>query len=156
MEFSAGSVKDLAGNNYAGTSSYNFTTAALSVVPVAATAPTTAPAVPTALPGNVRSLYGDGYTTVTGTDTPNWRQGTLVTAETYADNNVLKLANFNYQGIVTAAALDVSSYTNLHIDFWSATATTIEVKLVSLLPTKESSLYIPVSAGEWTSKDIAM
>ena len=154
VEFSAGSVKDLAGNNYAGTSSYNFTTA--SVVPVAATAPTTAPAVPTALPGNVRSLYGDGYTTVTGTDTPNWRQGTLVTAETYADNNVLKLANFNYQGIVTAAALDVSSYTNLHIDFWSATATTIEVKLVSLLPTKETSLYIPVFAGEGPSKDIAM
>ena len=157
VEFSAGSVKDLVGNNYAGTSSYNFTTAALSVVPVAATVPTTAPAVPTALPGNVRSLYGDGYTTVTGTDTPNWRQGTLVTAETYAGNNVLKLANFNYQGLVTAAALDVSTYTNLHIDFWSATATTIEVKLVSLLPTtKETSLYIPVSAGEWTSKDIAM
>jgi hypothetical protein len=157
VEFSAGSVKDLVGNNYAGTSSYNFTTAALSVVPGAATVPTTAPAVPTALPGNVRSLYGDGYTTVTGTDTPNWRQGTLVTAETYAGNNVLKLANFNYQGLVTAAALDVSTYTNLHIDFWSATATTIEVKLVSLLPTtKETSLYIPVSAGEWTSKDIAM
>jgi hypothetical protein len=122
----------------------------------AAAVPTTAPAAPTALAANVQSLYGDGYTTVTGTDTPNWGQSTVVSASTFAGNNVLKLANFSYQGVVTAAPLDVSSHTSLHIDFWSETATTIEVKLVSLNPTKETSVFIPVSGGTWTSKDIAM
>ena len=121
-----------------------------------ASVPTTAPAVPTVLAANVASLYGDGYTTITGTDTPNWGQSTAVSAQTYASNNVLKLSNFSYQGVVTAAAQDVSTYTNLHIDFWSETATTIEVKLVSLSPTLETSLFIPVNAGTWTSKDILM
>jgi hypothetical protein len=118
--------------------------------------PTTAPAVPTAATANVQSLYGDGYTTVTGTDTPNWGQSTAVSAQTYASNNVLKLSTFSYQGVVTAAALDVSSHTSLHIDFWSETATTIEVKLVSLSPTLETSVFVPVAAGTWTSKDIPM
>ena len=118
--------------------------------------PTTAPAVPTAAIANVKSLYGDGYTTVAGTDTPNWGQSTVVSAQTYAGNNVLKLATFSYQGVVTAAALDVSSHTSLHIDFWSETATTIEVKLVSLSPTLETSVFVPVAAGAWTSKDIPM
>ena len=118
--------------------------------------PTTAPAVPTAAIANVKSLYGDGYTTVTGTDTPNWGQPTVVSAQTYASNNVLKLATFSYQGVVTAAPLDVSSHTSLHIDFWSETATTIEVKLVSLSPTLETSVFVAVAAGTWTSKDIPM
>jgi len=122
-----------------------------------ASVPTTAPAVPTLAATKVQSLYGDGYTTVTGTDTPNWGQSTVVSAQTYAGNNVLKLATFGFQGVITAAPLDVSTHTSLHIDFWSETATTIEVKLVSLSGgTKETSLYIPVSAGTWTSKDIPM
>ena len=135
----------------------NVTFNACPAAPVAAV-PTTAPALPTAAVANVKSLYGDGYTTVAGTDTPNWggTQTTSISTQTYAGNSVLKLANFNYQG-VTTAALDVSSHTSLHIDFWSETATTIEVKLVSLSPTtKETSVFIPVSAGAWTSRDIPM
>ena len=138
---------------FIGTSGVSQTCMTAPVVSV----PTTAPAVPTAATANVKSLYGDGYTTVSGTDTPNWGQSTVVSAQTYAGNNVLKLATFGYQGVVTAAPVDVSSHTSLHIDFWSETATTIEVKLVSLEGgVKETSLYIPVSAGTWTSKDIPM
>ncbi len=137
---------------FIGTSGVSQTCMTAPVVSV----PTTAPAVPTAATANVQSLYGDGYTTVTGTDTPNWGQSTVVSTQTYASNNLLKLATFGYQGVVTAAALDVSSHTSLHIDFWSETATTIEVKLVSLSPTLETSVFIPVAAGTWTSKDIPM
>lgn len=124
----------------------------------AATVPTTVPEVPTALTANVISLYGDGYNTVTGTDTPKWGgMTTTITAETYAGNNVLKLAKFNYQGFTNTSPLDVSKHTSLHIDFWSQTATTIEVKLVSLTPTvKQQSIYIPINGGTWTSKDIPL
>jgi len=124
----------------------------------ATTVPTTEPAFPTALAAKVISLYGDGYTTVKGTDTPKWGgMTTTITAQTYAGNNVLKLASFNYQGFTNSAPLDISKHTSLHIDFWSQTATTIEVKLVSLSPTTlQESIFIPVSAGVWTSKDIPL
>ncbi|MDH4478423.1 MAG: hypothetical protein QE283_00930 [Rhodoferax sp.] len=127
-------------------------------VKAAPTVPVTEPAFPTALAANVISLYGDGYSTVKGTDTPKWGgMTTTITAETYVGNNLLKLATFNYQGFTNTAPLDVSTHTNLHIDFWSKTATTIEVKLVSLSPTvKQQSIYIPVDAGTWTSKDIPL
>ena len=121
-------------------------------------APSNAPtAPPTFAAANVKSLYSEAFDTVTGTDTPNWNQGTVVTSETYASNQVLKLSNFNYQGIITADPLDVSTFTKLHIDFWSEAATTIEVKLVSLVGgTKETSLFIPVNAGVWTQKEITL
>ncbi len=124
----------------------------------ATTVPTTEPAFPTALTANVISLYGDGYTTVTGTDTPKWGgMTTTLTADTYAGNKVLKLESFNYQGFTIPAPRDVSKHTSLHIDFWSQTATTIEVKLVSLDGgVKQQPVFIPVSAGVWTSKDIPL
>jgi Bacterial Ig-like domain len=116
--------------------------------------PTTAPAAPTALTTNVISLYSDGYTSPAGTDTPNWGQGTALTGEFIASNNVLKLANFDYQG-VTFTSQDVSTFSKLHVDLWSDTAKSIEIKLVSLSPTtKETSIFIPVVANAWTSTDI--
>jgi Bacterial Ig-like domain len=116
--------------------------------------PTTAPATPTALTANVISLYSDGYTSPLGTDTPNWGQGVVLTNEFIASNNVLKLANFNYQG-VQFLPQDVSTFSKLHVDLWSATATTIEIKLVSLSPApKETAIFIPVVANAWTSTDI--
>jgi len=127
--------------------------------PSASSEPTTAPDVPTAPTADVISLYGDGYPTASGTDTPRWggAQTTVVSAQTYVGNNVLKLASLNYQGLTNTATLDVSSHTYLHLDFWSQEATTIEVKLVSRASgVKEQSIFIPVSAGSWNSKDIAL
>jgi hypothetical protein len=122
------------------------------------TVPVTEPAFPTALAANVISLYGDGYSTVTGTDTPKWGGvTTVVSPASFANNNMLKLTTFNYQGITNSAPLNISTHTNLHIDFWSKTATTIEVKLVSLIPSvKQQSIFVPIDAGTWTSKDIPL
>jgi hypothetical protein len=121
---------------------------------VAATAPTTAPAAPTALAANVIALYSDAYTVVTGTDFPSFGSSTALTPEVIASNNVLKFSNFSYNG-VTFPAQNLSTFNNLHIDVWSATATTIELKLVSLVPTtKEQAIFKAVGAGVWTSIDV--
>ena len=123
------------------------------------TVPVTEPAFPTALAANVISLYGDGYSTVAGTDTPFWPpyMTTKVSTATYVGNNVLKLSTFNFQGFTNSAPLNVSTHTSLHIDFWSKSATTIEIKLVSLSPTvKQQSIFVPVDGAAWTSKDIPL
>jgi hypothetical protein len=120
---------------------------------VAATAPTTAPVAPTAPAGNVIALFSDGYTPVTNTDYPSFGSATLLTAESIASNNVLKFSNFSYNG-VTFPAQNLSTFTKLHIDVWSATATTIELKLVSLAPTLEQAVFKAVAAGVWTSIDV--
>jgi hypothetical protein len=128
--------------------------------PPAPPEPDTAPAVPTALTENVISLYGDGYSTVSGTNTPFWPpyMTTSVSTAKYVDNNMLKLSKFNFQGFTNSAPLDVSKHTSLHIDFWSQTAVTIEVKLVSDPgpAAKQQSIFIPVSAGNWKSVDVPL
>ena len=126
--------------------------------PPAPPEPDTAPSVPTAPTENVISLYGDGYSTVSGTDTPKWSGvTTTVSTQHYVGNNVMKLATLNWQGFTNTAPLDISKHTSLHIDFWSQTATTIEVKLVSLTPSlKQQAIFIPVAAGTWISKDIPL
>ena len=125
--------------------------------PPAPPEPDTAPAVPTALTENVLSLYGDGYKTVTGTDTPKWGNSTDVSAKTYVANNVLKFSNFDYQGIITKQPLNIAGHTHVHLDLWSQTTTTIGVKLVSREGgTKETMLYIPLIAGQWLSTNIAL
>ena len=117
---------------------------------VATTAPTTAPTAPTALASNVIALFSDAYTPVANTDYPSFGSATVLTAETIASNNVLKFSNFSYNGI-TFPAQNLSTFTNLHIDVWSATATTIELKLVSLNPLQEQAVFKTVAAGVWTS-----
>jgi hypothetical protein len=92
--------------------------------------PTDAPAAPTAAQADVISIFSDAYTDLAGSDfDPDWGQGTDATIETYAGNEVLQYKNLNYQGLQYAES-DVSGYTRLHLDYWTADATTINVSLI--------------------------
>ncbi len=121
------------------------------------TAPTTAAPTPTRPSANVLSVFSDAYTNVTGTDfNPNWGQTTAVSQPTIAGSTVLRYANFNYQGTQFASALNVSTYTNIHLDFFSATATQLRFFLISPGPVERSvSLSVPTTAG-WNSIDIPL
>lgn len=44
----------------------------------------------------------------------------------------------------------------MHVDFWSADATSIDVFLISPNPTTEQAVNIPLTANAWTSVDIDM
>ena len=123
--------------------------------PVAGVPSAAAPA-PTALQANVISIYSDAYTGKTGLDTnPNWGQTTVTTSTTVGGDNVQKYANFNYQGIdFSSSTVNVTSYTSLHIDLWSANATAVEVFLVG--SAGEVGVSVPLTASTWKSIDIPL
>jgi len=97
-----------------------------------ATAPSAVASAPTAEAGSVLSIFSDKFEDVAGTNVnPNWGQATLVSVETIAGESVLKYGNLNYQGTILSPALDVSGYTSLHIDFWTADSDALRFFLIN-------------------------
>ncbi|MFW2332088.1 MAG: family 16 glycosylhydrolase, partial [Nitrospinota bacterium] len=65
-----------------------------------AASPTVAATSPTLASTDVISVFSDGYTSVAGVNyNPTWGQATVTTVESIEDNEVLKLAGLDYQGI---------------------------------------------------------
>jgi len=130
-----------------------FTDTAATVVTPAE--PTTAAPTPTVAAADVISVFSDTYTAVADVDTnPNWGQSTVTTVEMIEGNNTLKMAGLNYQGIQYATQ-DVSGKTTLHLDYWTADATTLDVFLISEGPL-ETSYTITTTQGGWQSIDIPL
>jgi len=130
-----------------------FTDTAATVVTPAE--PTTAAPTPTVAAADVISVFSDTYTAVADVDTnPNWGQSTVTTVEMIEGNNTLKMAGLNYQGIQYAVQ-DVSGKTTLHLDYWTADATTLDVFLISEGPL-ETSYTITTTQGGWQSVDIPL
>ena len=121
-----------------------------------ASSPAAGPEAPTASAEDVLSIFSDSYTDVEGTNfNPDWGQSTQVTTEVLADNSVLKYTNLNYQG-TEFTAQDVSAYSSIHIDYWSADQTTVDFFLISNEPTTEVKKTIAITPGEWNSIDIPL
>lgn len=119
--------------------------------------PTTAAPTPTVASADVLSVFSDAYTDIAGTDlNPNWGQNTVVTQPNVSGNTALLYANFNYQGIQLGSTQDVSSYTTLHLDFYSGDGSKLRVFLISPGPNEAPySLTVPTAAG-WNSIDIPL
>lgn len=120
------------------------------------TSPSSAAPTPTFNPANVISVFSDAYTNVAGTDfNPNWGQATQVAQTLVAGNNTLLYTGLNYQGIQLGSNQNVSSMTFLHLDFWTANSTSLQVFIISPGPAeKPYTLNVP-TAG-WTSIDIPL
>jgi len=112
----------------------------------AANAPAAAAPTPTADPANVISLFSDAYADISGIDlNPNWGQATVVTQVDIAGSNTLKYENLNYQGIdFSGNSQDVSGMTSLHVDFWTADSTALNVYLISPGPV-EVAYALPIT-----------
>ena len=119
--------------------------------------PTAAATTPTVASAKALSVYSDAYTAIPGVNlNPGWGQSTAQTQIQVGSNNVLKHANLNYQGFDWANnAIDVSTYTNLHIDLWSADATSVKVFVISAGQDTQS-FTVPITASTWVSQDIAL
>jgi hypothetical protein len=122
----------------------------------AATEPTAAAPTPTRDAANVISIFSDAYTNVAGTDlNPSWGQSTVVSQIPVAGNNTLKYAGLNYQGIVLGSNQNVSGMGFLHLDFWTANSTLLNVFLISPGPVEKSfTLTVPTSG--WSGVDIPL
>ncbi|QQS30410.1 MAG: Ig-like domain-containing protein [Sphingobacteriales bacterium] len=118
--------------------------------------PTTAAPTPTHSASSVLSVFSDAYTNIAGTNlNPFWGQATVVTQEAIQGNNTLKYTGLNYQGIQLGSSQNVSSYTYLHIDFWTANSTLLNVFLISTGPV-ETAYSLPVPTSGWSSIDIPL
>jgi hypothetical protein len=117
--------------------------------------PTVAAPTPTYGAGNVISVFSDAYTNIGGNLNPDWGQATAVSEVDIAGNNTLLYTGLNYQGLEFDASQDVSGMTTLHLDFWTANSTTLNVYLISPGPAETPySLAVPTSG--WTSIDIPL
>lgn len=119
--------------------------------------PTEAAPTPTYSAANTISIFSDAYTNVAGTDlNPNWGQATIVSQTPIAGNNTLLYTNLNYQGIQFGSNQNVSTYTYLHLDYFSGNATSLQVYLISPGPIETPyTLTVPTTAG-WNSIDIPL
>ena len=118
--------------------------------------PSTAAPTPTQAAANVLSIFTDNYTNVPGTDfNPNWGQATQVSQTNIQNNNTLKYASLNYQGIQLGSSQDVSGMEFLHLDYWTSTSSALNVYLISPGP-KETPYALPVPTQSWKSIDIPL
>lgn len=119
--------------------------------------PTVAAPTPTYPAADVISIFSDAYTNLAGSDlNPNWGQLTQVTQVAIAGNNTLRYGGLNYQGLQLAGATDVSSKNFLHLDFYSANSTALNVYLISPGPVEQLfALTVPTTSG-WNSIDIPL
>lgn len=117
---------------------------------------TAAPAPPVRDPEDVMSVYSGAYTNIAGTDfNPNWGQSTIVSYVTIEGDETMKYGNFNYQGIQFATALDVTAMETLHVDMWTADATSVNIFCISTGPV-ETAYALPVTPNQWRSYDIPL
>lgn len=117
--------------------------------------PTVAAPTPTQSAANVISIFSDAYTNLEGTDFfPNWGQSTVVSYPMIAGNKTLLYSGLTYQG-TQFTNIDVSKKTYLHVDYYTASASSLKIFLIS--PGKETSYSLTVpSKANWTSVDIPL
>lgn len=121
------------------------------------TEPATAAPVPTHDAGEVISIFSDSYTDITDVDyNPNWGQTTTVSTGAIDGNNYLLYSGLNYQGTdFSPNHQDVSTKGFLHLDYWTANSTALDIYVIS--PGKETpyALTVPTN-GNWNSVDIPL
>ena len=119
------------------------------------TTPTSAAPTPTVDAESVISLFSDAYTNIEGINfNPFWGQSTQVSFEEIDGNNMLKYSNFNYQG-TDFPTLNVSGKTTVHLDMWTADATTVNFTIISPGP-QEKLFPLEITPGQWVSYEIPL
>lgn len=121
------------------------------------TGPTVAaPTPPARNAQDVMSVYSHAYAQIPGTDfNPNWGQSTIVSFVPVVGNETMRYAKFNYQGTQFATPLNVTAMEKLHLDMWTADATSVNIFLISTGPV-ETPYALPITPGQWVSYDIPL
>ena len=120
-----------------------------------------APAPPARSASDVVSIFSDAYTNVTLSELPTTWSSSGFEAINLNNDNVWKLTNLDFVGMVTnyATGINLSAMEKMHIDYWVPDGVTNEllVKIVNTVDGGEDieSLGTTVS-GTWQSIDIDM
>lgn len=116
---------------------------------------------PTVNESAVVSIYSDAYTDVTLSELPTEWSSTSFEEITVESDNVWKLSNIDFLGMVTnySTGIDLSAMTTMHIDYWVPEGTTNElfVKIVNTVDGGEAQVSLGTTvADSWQSIDIPM
>lgn len=121
-----------------------------------ATAPENAAPTPGAEETDVISIFSDSYQNVDGTNlNPDWGQATVTTEVMIDNNNTLKLAGLNYQGIELGSNQDVSEMETVHLHVWTVNSTAFDIFLISPGP-EETSYSVDVPTSGWATIEIPL
>jgi len=112
-------------------------------------APTDKPT--TVIPAGSTVIYSDAAAAAGFNPYPDWGQATQFSEVTIDGNKSLKYTNLNYQGI-EFTAVDVSSKSKIHFDFWSPDLPSVMVSIISA--GKENAVTQMLTMGSWNSVDI--
>lgn len=105
---------------------------------------------------DVLSIFSSHFENLSNVNfNPNWGQSTKVSRVTISGEEVFKYTNFNYQGIDLNKRINVSEMDYLHIDVWTANASSINLFAISPGPS-ETPVSLSISKGEWKSYDIPL
>ena len=108
---------------------------------------------------DVISIFSDAYTDVADSNFyPNWGQNTQYTEFDLNGDAIIQYSNLNYQGIDIGSEIDASSMEMLHIDIWTADATSIDIYPLpnGVQPADEKFVTKQLVVNEWNSFDIPM
>ena len=106
---------------------------------------------------DVISIFSDVYTDIADSDFyPNWGQSTQFTVLDLNGDAIIQYSNLNYQGINLGAAIDASTLETLHIDIWTANATSIDIFPLpnGIQAADEKFVTKTLIADQWNSFDI--
>ena len=126
-------------------------------IPVPVGGPTTSAATPTKNAEDVISVFSDAYTDVATDYAPFWNQNPAVVVDSTFDpgdgNNVLRYADFSYQGTILGTGVDMAAMEFLHLDIWVESGDTTTYK-VTPIGDGDNLVDITTTPGSWNSVDI--
>jgi len=127
--------------------------------------PSSGASAPTALSGDVLSLFGSHYTqsplAAGNTNGRNvwwqdWGQGTQVSYLNVAGDTTISYSNLGYQGVQFQSAVNASSMDSVHLDVWTADCTTLNFFLINTTTGVQKGYAITPSLSNWTSVSIPL
>ncbi|MCY4217289.1 MAG: hypothetical protein OXC92_09930 [Flavobacteriaceae bacterium] len=110
---------------------------------------------------NTLAIFNDNpYENLQDTEfNPDWHQQTQMSKERISGDQVLKYANLDFQPTALGQVTDVSSHSHIHLDYWTADASKLEFKILSLGVAREDAIAysLPLNRkSQWVQRDIPL
>lgn len=108
---------------------------------------------------DVKSIFSDKYTPVTGSWFGTWGQSTATEEETLDGNKAYHSTNFNYLGIELADKVDASDMKYVHIDIYPTSDFTMGFYPITINENgtnDHEKKNLELKAGEWNSFDMPL
>jgi hypothetical protein len=115
-----------------------------------------APTPPARNPADVISIFSNAYTNLPGTQIrKNWGEATNASTIAIGSDSIKRLLNFNYQGIVLAAPVNMTGFEKVHIDFFKTDQAQLKFSIINVGGGDVTKL-LNISEPGWNSFDIPL